>query len=391
MVSEIAFFVILAVKVFAFVDALTRPTQAYVAAGKLTKPAWLLILGLTVATALLWPSVIGILSIVGIVAAFVFLLDVRLALASVTAAAEIPCGQWLQASQSRHARRVDLDEMLEQLGGVVIRRQLDTICSQLRAVDAGELVEDRARPLTPDPVGGRRTWWARSLAGAVVQRGARTRGGEELPPREPVCDRAVLDRKVSPAGPLAPLLHHREVLDGLATTPEQTVLDLAGTCCSTRRCPSLNQPSQASEGDADPGRRAKPRHRDAHGSWASSRLVDALGRRSFESVVCGISLEFVLDLVGRGRTILVTGGWTSTNESLLVVEVRLVHLPLERGAVVKDVERTTLPRSTGWRSAVRLGPRDAAAGLRPGHVPEWLAAWSVTGGLAVVAAALWSA
>ena len=80
LLGEIAFFVLLAVKVFAFVDALTRPTQAYVAAGKLTKPAWLLILGLTVASVLLWPSVIGILSIVGIVAAFVYLLDVRPAL-----------------------------------------------------------------------------------------------------------------------------------------------------------------------------------------------------------------------------------------------------------------------------------------------------------------------
>jgi hypothetical protein len=84
LVWEIAFFVLLAVKVFAFVDALVRPTQAYVAAEKLTKPAWLLILGLTVATALVWPSVIGLLSIVGIVAAFVYLLDVRPALASVT-------------------------------------------------------------------------------------------------------------------------------------------------------------------------------------------------------------------------------------------------------------------------------------------------------------------
>jgi Protein of unknown function (DUF2516) len=84
MVSEIAFFVILAVKVWAFVDALLRPAEAYVAAGKLTKQAWLLILGLTVATALVWPSVIGLLSIVGIVAAFVYILDVRPALASIT-------------------------------------------------------------------------------------------------------------------------------------------------------------------------------------------------------------------------------------------------------------------------------------------------------------------
>ena len=80
LLGEIAYFVLLAVKVFAFVDALTRPTQAYVAAGKLTKPAWLLILGLTVVSVLVWPSVIGILSIVGIVAAFVYLLDVRPAL-----------------------------------------------------------------------------------------------------------------------------------------------------------------------------------------------------------------------------------------------------------------------------------------------------------------------
>ena len=63
LIAEIAFFVLLAVKVFAFVDALTRPTQAYVAAGKLTKPAWLLILGITVAAAFVWPSVIGLLSI----------------------------------------------------------------------------------------------------------------------------------------------------------------------------------------------------------------------------------------------------------------------------------------------------------------------------------------
>jgi hypothetical protein len=84
LVWEIAFFALLAVKVFAFVDALTRPAEAYVAAGKLTKPAWLLILGLAVAAAFVWPSVIGLLSIVGIVAAFVYLLDVRPALASMT-------------------------------------------------------------------------------------------------------------------------------------------------------------------------------------------------------------------------------------------------------------------------------------------------------------------
>ena len=65
---------VLAVKVWAFVDALIRPTEAYVAADKLTKPAWLLILGLTVVSAVLLGSTL--LLIVGIVAAFVYILDV---------------------------------------------------------------------------------------------------------------------------------------------------------------------------------------------------------------------------------------------------------------------------------------------------------------------------
>ncbi len=36
------------VGVFAFVDAAIRPSGAYVAAGKLTKPAWLAILGVAI-------------------------------------------------------------------------------------------------------------------------------------------------------------------------------------------------------------------------------------------------------------------------------------------------------------------------------------------------------
>ena len=67
-----------------FVDALLRPAEAYVATGKLTKPAWLLILGLAVGAALVFPSVFGLLGILGIVAALVYVLDVRPALVSVT-------------------------------------------------------------------------------------------------------------------------------------------------------------------------------------------------------------------------------------------------------------------------------------------------------------------
>jgi len=84
LVMAVAFYALMAVKIFAFVDAVTRPPAAYVAAEKLTKPAWLLILGLTVVSSFLWRSPLGLFSIVGTVAAFVYLVDARPALASVT-------------------------------------------------------------------------------------------------------------------------------------------------------------------------------------------------------------------------------------------------------------------------------------------------------------------
>jgi hypothetical protein len=84
MILLVASLALLAVKIWAFVDALSRPAEAYVAAGKLTKQAWLLILGLTVASSLVWSNPLSIFSIVGTVAAFVYLLDAKPALASVT-------------------------------------------------------------------------------------------------------------------------------------------------------------------------------------------------------------------------------------------------------------------------------------------------------------------
>jgi hypothetical protein len=81
-VMQIVFYALIAVKVFAFIDAATRPTQAFPAADKMTKPAWLLILGLAVACDLILPALILILA--GTVAAFVYILDARPALASVT-------------------------------------------------------------------------------------------------------------------------------------------------------------------------------------------------------------------------------------------------------------------------------------------------------------------
>lgn len=78
-VMLIVVFVLLAVKIFAFVNSLMYAADAYEAAGKLTKPAWALILGLGVALQLLLGT--GILNIVFTIAAFVYLADVRPALA----------------------------------------------------------------------------------------------------------------------------------------------------------------------------------------------------------------------------------------------------------------------------------------------------------------------
>jgi hypothetical protein len=79
------FFVALALAAFiveawAFIDALTRPAQAFPAAGKQTKPIWLIILGVAVAVGLYaaaYGGAVGFLSVAAFVAAAVYLADVR--------------------------------------------------------------------------------------------------------------------------------------------------------------------------------------------------------------------------------------------------------------------------------------------------------------------------
>ena len=66
-----------AVEVWALVDALRQPTAAFPAAGKLTKPAWV---GITAVAAVLLYLMHGPLSFLGlpaVVAAIVYLVDVR--------------------------------------------------------------------------------------------------------------------------------------------------------------------------------------------------------------------------------------------------------------------------------------------------------------------------
>ena len=79
------FFVALAVAAFgvetwAFIDAIIRPAQAYTAAGKQTKPIWMIILGVAFVLGLYsaaYGGVTGFLSVAAFVAAAVYLVDVR--------------------------------------------------------------------------------------------------------------------------------------------------------------------------------------------------------------------------------------------------------------------------------------------------------------------------
>jgi Protein of unknown function (DUF2516) len=76
--------VLIAVKIFAFVNSLTYSAESYTAANRLTKPAWAIILGLGFVVQLVMGGPIGLINIVFTIAAFVYLADVRPALASLT-------------------------------------------------------------------------------------------------------------------------------------------------------------------------------------------------------------------------------------------------------------------------------------------------------------------
>ena len=62
---------------WAFVDALVRPAAGYVAAGKLTKPGWAAILGLAVLVIFLTRTPLSFLGLPAVIAAIVYLVDVR--------------------------------------------------------------------------------------------------------------------------------------------------------------------------------------------------------------------------------------------------------------------------------------------------------------------------
>lgn len=80
MVLMLAFVAVLGVKLFALVTALMFPAPAYEAASKMTKPAWGAILGIGVVAQLVMPTPITLINLIFLVAALVYLADVRPAL-----------------------------------------------------------------------------------------------------------------------------------------------------------------------------------------------------------------------------------------------------------------------------------------------------------------------
>ena len=78
--------ILLGVKIYAFVNSLMFSKEHYTAAGKMTKPAWSIILGLGLVLQVLMvaSSPINLINLAFTIAAFVYLADVRPALASLT-------------------------------------------------------------------------------------------------------------------------------------------------------------------------------------------------------------------------------------------------------------------------------------------------------------------
>jgi hypothetical protein len=87
------------IETWAFIDAITRPTASFPAAGKQTKPIWLIILGVAfvigIGGAVGQVNLLNIFSIVAFVAAAIYLVDVRPKIKSLKAGTrQGPYGPW---------------------------------------------------------------------------------------------------------------------------------------------------------------------------------------------------------------------------------------------------------------------------------------------------------
>lgn len=77
-IELILWFVVAGMQAFAFADAAMRPAEAFPAVDKQTKVFWLIILGIALAISLVFMGrVLGLLNILGVIAAAVYLAGVR--------------------------------------------------------------------------------------------------------------------------------------------------------------------------------------------------------------------------------------------------------------------------------------------------------------------------
>ncbi|QWZ08115.1 DUF2516 family protein [Nocardioides panacis] len=76
--------VVFLLQAWAFVDAVSHRAEAFVAADKLTKPTWLIILGVALGAHMLIWSPFSFLNLIGAVAGIVYIVDARPALRAVT-------------------------------------------------------------------------------------------------------------------------------------------------------------------------------------------------------------------------------------------------------------------------------------------------------------------
>lgn len=95
---SVLWFAAVAVKLWALVDAAIRPGPSYVAAGKQTKPLWVVLLGLAVALDLLWGrGFLSLFAVAGLIVAIIYLVDVRPKLREVrggSGSSSGPYGPW---------------------------------------------------------------------------------------------------------------------------------------------------------------------------------------------------------------------------------------------------------------------------------------------------------
>lgn len=73
----VLFIGVLALQVWALVDCITRKAPAFPAAGKLTKPTWILLTALALLVVALVQNVTNLVSYIAIIVSSVYLADVR--------------------------------------------------------------------------------------------------------------------------------------------------------------------------------------------------------------------------------------------------------------------------------------------------------------------------